>query len=707
MKLRNPLLVAALAAAIPAFAQQAAPPFGGSVSITGIATDVKGDNPFRLFEYRDIDDGVSLGLNVRGESNAWFYRVFGEHIGRDDLFLELKGGRYGVFKYTVYADHIIHNLTYGAITPFTGVGTNNLTFAGTSASTNIATWTPFDYSVQHKNFGGTAEATTSPDSPFYVRVTANRKKSEGLRPLGAPGTSPGGPTYELPVPVDFTTTDWSGEVGYSTRRMHLSANILFSKFEDHNDFLFWRTPIVATGPNIEASTIASDNEMWRLSLNGVFKQLPMNSTLALRGTYTKLENSFPIRPTYLSVVGTTGNNRLANPSSPDFEGEVVNKSFSAALNSSWARGLDSKVYYNWYERENNSHHIVFTPSGPGSGGTCDLNPLTGASAGPTCTTEFLHFTRKNVGVEVGWRFARNNRLMVGLDYLDVERERVDFDRAEETKATIEWKSGMFEVADVRLKYQRLERDSEFRLGASTNIFNRYVYRFDASPLDRDLFKLVIEGSPAPLLDLGVEFIYKKNDYRETVLGRTRDKREEVYVSASYGDPKALRVTAFADYERTSYDSVHWVGATTTFPNPNTAGTTFLWDANVHDKNHLFGIAAAWPFSDRLRLDGSFIWQKTDGGVNFFTPNNIANPQPILAYDSFRKKTLNLKGTFAATKRVDVTVGAAYEKYEFDDIQMNDYIYNIRTGTNQNYLSGAFAFPSYRASIVYATLTYRF
>jgi hypothetical protein len=39
--------------------------------------------------------------------------------------------------------------------------------------------------------------------------------------------------------------------------------------------------------------------------------------------------------------------------------------------------------------------------------------------------------------------------------------------------------------------------------------------------------------------------------------------------------------------------------------------------------------------------------------------------------------------------------------------MNDYIYNIRTGTNQGYLSGAYAFPNYRASIVYATLTYSF
>jgi hypothetical protein len=39
--------------------------------------------------------------------------------------------------------------------------------------------------------------------------------------------------------------------------------------------------------------------------------------------------------------------------------------------------------------------------------------------------------------------------------------------------------------------------------------------------------------------------------------------------------------------------------------------------------------------------------------------------------------------------------------------MDDYIANIRTGSNQNYFSGAYAAPNYKASIIYATLAYRF
>jgi len=706
------LVLTALAAAVSsALAQEATAPFTGYVAITGLSTHVTSQNRFRLEEFRDFESGVTGSLRVRTENDAWWHNLFGENLGRDDQSIELKGGRYGVFKYSVYNEDIIHNLTFGAITPFSGVGTNNLTFAGSAPPpTDITTWNSFDYSVKHSNVGGTAEIQPGAASPFYVRVTANRKESTGIKPLGAAGTSPGGPSYELPAPIDWTTTDWSAEAGYSTKTMHVSANVLVSKFSDANDFLLWRTPAVRTGPNVESSTLAGDNDLRRLGVNAIFKQLPLDSSLALRGTYTKLTNSFPIGTTFLSVTGTlpngVGNTRLANPSVPVFDGEVINKSFSAALNSNYAHGLSSKIYYNWYKRDNESSHVVFTPSGPGSGGTCDLNPVTNAAL-TTCSTEFLHFRKSNVGGEVYLRLNRANKLTLGLDYLDTERERIDFDRSKETKASLEWKSGMFEVADFRVKYQHLERKSDFLLAGNSDIFNRYLYRFDAAPLKRDQVKAVVDASPIEFLDLGLEVNVKRNRYTETVLGRDRDKREEVSLSASYGNPEKYRITAFGDIEHTSYDSSHWVGATTTFPNTNAAGTTYLWDSKVHDRNWLVGIAGDWPVMERLTIKASAIIQRGDGGVDFFANSTVANAQNIVAYDDFKKRAFNLRAVYAASKQIQLTLGAAYEKYTYNDIQLDGYIYPVLTGVNQGFLSGAYANPSYRATIIYGTVAYRF
>jgi hypothetical protein len=487
--------------------------------------------------------------------------------------------------------------------------------------------------------------------------------------------------------------------------MHLSLSYTYSKFEDNNEFLFWRTPLVtnAASPNIEKSTIAADNKLERLAFNGVFRGLWLDSTLAVRGVHTKTTNGFAIFPTFLSVSAPNGFDRLANPSQPNFTGDVVNDSISAAYNSHLAKGWDSKVYYNWYKRENDSSQIVFTPSGGGSGGTCDVNNATGASL-TTCSSDFLHYEKKNAGIEFYYRLAPGNRIALGYDYLDVERERVDYDRAKEQKAWVEWKTSMLEFADMRVKYYHLDRNANFLAGNFGNGFDKRQMRFDVTPLERDVFKVTLDSSPAPLFDVGIEGIFKVNRYKEVILGRTKDQRQELNLSASYGDMKVFRVTAFADFEHTQYDSTHWTGDITNYPVETSS--TYKWVGNVKDRNFLVGLAADWVVNERLRFHGSYIWTKANGEVDFQAPAS-ANALPIDNYDNYRKQQLDVKATYAATKNLDVTLGGAYEYYTYSDIQMDGYNPIVRTGSNQNFLSGAYASPNYRGSVAYVTLTYRF
>lgn len=710
-KKRLTLIIAGLftVAAAPAAAQLK---FTGSAAVTGIVSSETSRNRWRFEEYRDMGSGVAGSLDILGEKDAYYLGVRGDNLGRDDYTVQLFGGRYGDFKYSIYNNKIVHNLTFGAITPWTGVGSNTLNFPfanAAAAAANIAAWTPFNYGVDHENTGGLFEISLN--SPFYFRTTANHKESKGIRPLGAAGTSPGGPSYELALPVDFTTTDFGAEAGYSTRTRHFAIQASYSKFADHNDFLTWRNPIITAGTTLfERNTISSDNELWKIGANAMWKQLPGASTFAMRGTYAQLTNSIPIAPTFTSVVGTTGNARLSNPSSPTFEGDIVYTTFSASLSSQPMTPLDTRIYYNFNEKDNNSTRVVFTPSGPGSGGACDINPLTGTTTGSTtCTNEIFHYKKHNAGVEAQYRVNRTNRIGAGLDYTYTERERIDFDKSDAWKTTLEWKNTSLENLSTRFKYQYLRRNSDFLQANDPNFYTRHLYRFDVAPLDQNLVKAVFDYSPAPLVDLGAELIYKRNDFRDTAyLGRKRDDRRELYLSAGFGDPKVFRVTTFFDVEYTSYDSTHAVGTptTATFPPPGTATpANYLWDGNVKEKNYVVGIAAEWPFREWVKFAGSLIWQQADGTADFATQNNVVVPQNIGAYDSFRKLALNLKGTTQVQKNVDLTVGAAYERFKYSDASFDDYRYAPLTGTNQNFLSGAYASPSYNARIVYLTLRY--
>ena len=81
------LLIANLFAVSPAvLAQDMA--VTGSVGLGGIATDDDDSrNPYKLYEYRDLDDGVLATFDIRGRGSRYWFDLFGENLGRDDQYL--------------------------------------------------------------------------------------------------------------------------------------------------------------------------------------------------------------------------------------------------------------------------------------------------------------------------------------------------------------------------------------------------------------------------------------------------------------------------------------------------------------------------------------------------------------------------------------------------------------------------------------------
>ena len=692
----------------PVLAQQSE--FTGSVSVTGLSRTIDGSNPFIFEKYRDLSNGFTAGTDLWRHDEGGRMRLFSENLGRDDQFIEFSGQRYGLLKYSLYNDKIVHNLTFGAITPYTGVGSSTLDYpgaAGATPSTNIATWNRFDYFKKHDNYGGTLEVSPWA-TPWYFRATANQKKTEGQLPTGNAQTSPGGPFVELPMPVNWTTTDVSAEAGHSTKAAHYSVLLSWSKFEDKNEFYFWRNPsITGTAGATEQSTISASNELWRIVGNAVWKQLPMASTLALRGTYALGTSDVPIQTSWPTT--PTGAARLGNPNASNFEGEVVYKTLSASLNSHLAQSLDSRVYLNWNKQDNESTEVVFTPVG---GNTCDINPITGAAL-TTCSNEPFHYERKNLGIDLQYRLTPQNKFSGGYDWAQVERERHDFHESKDNKVYVEWKNSSLEDLTARIKYQYLQRRSEFGWGdldpalSATNLFRLYLKPFDANDVDQNLVKLALDWSPQRLLDLGAEVIYKDNNYKDVALGRNGDTRKELYLSAAYGDPKSFRVSTFFDFETTRYESTHYQGApnAATFPAAVSA-TVFEWKGTVRDDNWVLGIAADWLPLERLRFRGSYIYQETEGTVDFTANHPGAVIRNIPNYDSFTKHTFDVRAIYDLTKNVEITVGTAYEKYKVDDAQFANYSYTQVAG-GQNFLSGAYAFPDYEALLGYITLKYHF
>ena len=160
----------------------------------------------------------------------------------------------------------------------------------------------------------------------------------------------------------------------------------------------------------------------------------------------------------------------------------------------------------------------------------------------------------------------------------------------------------------RIKYQYMERSGDFNPDIATltqNPMDLFVRRFDVANVDQNLVKLALDFNPAPLLDIGVEAIYKENKYKDTILGRTEDTRHEVYGSVGYGDPKRWRVYLFGDVEYVKFDSSHRVGTGNPDPGSGTNATTYLnWTSKNEDDSWQVGIGAEWAVHTRLELKAS-------------------------------------------------------------------------------------------------------
>ena len=683
--------------------------WSGSVSIGGQHVNDNARDPSKLREYRDLDSSVLGGFEVRGRSNNYYLNGYGENVGRDDQYLDLRGGRYGTLKYRLYVDELRHNFGSGpgALSPYAGIGTPLIT--ATFPNANPATWNSFDHSYRRRDWGGMAEWQVA--SPWYIRGEANEVTRKGINVFaGAQGTSPGNGFVDLPSPIDYTTRNYTGEVGYSGSQGHVALNYLHSKFSNGNDVLRWSNGFFG---GLDTTILPPDNELNRISLNGNLRRLPGASTLAARVTYSRLTNDVLMQQTMLSTGGVF---RATNPSSPSFHGNLKNTTVALSLSSHPLDNLDTRVYYNYAKEDNDSTRMQFSPAA-GSGLTGgSANPLANCNSTATnpCVPELFHYKKHNAGIEAGYRLTRANKLSAGFDYYDVDRERIDFHSNNDKKIFVEWKNSSLDAVTGRLKYQYMTRRSQYtanEAAVAANPIDAFVRRFDLANVDQNLVKIVVDATPLALLDLGFEAIYKKNDYKDTILGRTEDERQEYYASIAYGDPKSFRVLLFGDIELVQFDSFHRVG--TGNPNPATppTATTYNWSARNRDRAWQWGLGTEWLPVERLTLKGSLIWARTKGTTDFSVqPGGAVGPfLPIPNFDNTRRTSLNLRAVYNYSRQWEFTGGYAYEKYRYSDIGYDNTRYVVPGGTAaQNaYVTGQFSFQPYTANIFYAVAKYKF
>src|SRR5512139_2286083 len=113
------ILIASLFAAAPALAQTTDPFLStGQVTAGGIWTDVNGTSDASKFrEFQDLSNGMLSNFGLTGRNSSSWIDAYGENFGRDDMYLNVRGGMYGVFRARAYANWMPHEFLFNGLTP--------------------------------------------------------------------------------------------------------------------------------------------------------------------------------------------------------------------------------------------------------------------------------------------------------------------------------------------------------------------------------------------------------------------------------------------------------------------------------------------------------------------------------------------------------------------------------------------------------------
>lgn len=702
------IFLAVLLAATPALAAEGVT----SGMITVGANILGGDDQdnAKFQEYRDVDDGVISGLNLFTSRDGFYLTLDAEMIGRDDQSYSAKAGRYDSYRLSAFYDKMEHNYSFDNLSVFTGVGSDTLgrsplivpssTAAVNNARwRNLNNWLPLDYSVERENYGGKAEISFG--TPFFLSFEVNQIDKDGVIPFATSSV------VELPLPVDYKTTDFTTKLGYANKALMASVDWTVSSFNNEYEWLSYPAPGSSTGASGLAISLPPDNDMWQLGGQLVLKQLPLHSTLALRGSYSQLESD-------VTLEGNEG----------DFDGDVTYTTASASLRSRPMDRLETDLSYRYVEKDNNADTFLY-------------EAITGS--GDDAYTTVFYYKKHNAAFNLAYRLTNHNRVALGYDFTKTERAehvRHDAEETEDHLFSVEWKNTTFDFLTAKVRYEYLNRNSVFRGAEAADAIQdpdnpglaidaqilRYLRPFDAANKEQDKVTVAFDVTPCDFADLGLEYNYKKADYDKTVLGRTDERSHEVMLDANLRLPGHAKLYGYAAYEKAEIDSNHRrynsAEAIPLPPNiyPSPFGPhdeqNYNWTDERTDKSYYYGVKLELPiFVEEFVVSLAYDYQKSDGESEFNTYGIIPtqpNTGPLVDisdYDDYVKKTLNLKADYAITEALSVALGYLYETYQYDDVQWDNY--RNQPGTTFYYLTGAYSDRDYKASTTYLTMSYKF
>jgi MtrB/PioB family decaheme-associated outer membrane protein len=583
----------------------------------------------------------------RFTDDAGFWLVRGTNLGLESRYLRLEGGKQGRYKFFLEWDELPNYRNNTGLTPFDGVGTDNLTLpSGYTGTGDLDTYL-HGFELQTKRERIKAGASFVAKQRWLFDIDFSHENKQGVDAIGGAiynGTSNVvrfTSTSLLPEPIDQDTDLINATLSYAGEDGQVDLTYHGSFFNNTYESLSWQDPFIpATSEGSMA--LAPDNEFHQLSLTAGYS-LPYRSRITGVASMGRMTQNQKFQP-YSVNSGVPANESL------DGEVWVLNGQLKLSSRPITKLRLNAEIRYD--ERDNQTPVQTYS--------YIVLDSLT---AGGAVTNNPYSYKNNRFNLDANYRFNAITSLRGGYKYSGMDRSEFDAGREETDENTLfaKLKVKPHSTIDLELYGEAGSRDgSEF---AQTGYQDPLMRKYNLADRDRTKLGALINYMATEKLYLGARADYSEDDYSGTEIGLTEASQPTVTVDFSYTPVSNLTTYGYYTWEniqssQTGEDlSQAGGGGGSAIP------TTGLWQADFDDTFDTVGVGARWTDLGKWDLGADLVYSKAVGHIEMTHESVNEDQYPDNLTEMY---SIKLLADYNYSKQLVYKFGYWYEEYLADN-----------------------------------------
>ncbi len=699
------------------------------------------ENSFKFGEYSGLNNlGIfpQAALNIASTlpydvPNYTYWQLTGSDLGLDSRSLYAEYGNQG--KYQLFLDYqeIPQYRFDDAKTPYLNSGTSNQTLPGNWVASTTTTGfssladslTIHPVQTERERYRGGFTWQLARNWEFTGKYQHEIKEGNSTI-AGVFATNGGNPrTSTLIAPVDYNTDTIDASIAYTGEKTDFTLAYNLSVFKNENPSLIWNNPFLrppvnswAVGTDYSTGArgqlaLAPDNQAQQVTFNGGYR-FGVTTRLTAHVSYGQMTQNDAYLPYTISTV-------LSVPAGlprPNLDALIETLYTHFGLSTKPSRRLDIHANYTYDNQDNETPRDIYRLTLNDSTNQGDL-----LSANSRINTPHS-FTNDRFNLEAGYRLPSSNKLTVGYEFEQRERDYSEVATTDEHSGWIKWWANPAPMLNGWVKYMHAKRTGISYVSNQPYLDGHNPVYIDTLPADsrfindpllrkyniadrvRDEILTTLTFMPIDPVSFSFTGRYGHDDYNDSRLGLRERKDTSLTLDAAYSPDTTLTLYSFLTRENLRYIQQGFQrNGVALFPDivrdPVLCATCGFWEVITDDEITTIGAGLEKATADnkfRIKLDYTYSESITDiipdagSGIN-----DTALPRVTSVLNSF-----NLTGNYQLYENLGLRLRYTYELYDLDDFASD----GVSVDTMANVMSLGTGALDYNAHLIGVSLVYK-